>query len=378
MTFFAGISVFPASLAFHAKVPNTVDIARRPARGTIQPFLIRCGLSLLPGQTLAPFIDRSGIRIDRFVLHTDRSPWGQAYSKHEFYTHSRANFIFLLLNLLYQSSHLLPHPLGTPLLGRTMARTPPLNHRPQGQFYRPSRHRPPYQVRYATTMDATDLPEAGKPREESIQSRHSLMIRSQISGSDRVFIGNAEPSDEMRNQCEKRLHIAKQEHKREVNDVHDKMLHEIHKLHREMDRLRYELADANRERELQRISRRRILYREIIVSVYIALGHNQNNPRTTTFDYLRIRPSILQEAFDIEPEDITDVLNALNPRKSQSWINLGNAAAHEFTIGEAWCLAEDPTIRRLLHALTSQVGNTVPYRMQPLPSAPSLVHACRL
>ena len=55
----------------------------------------------------------------------------------------------------------------------------------------------------------------------------------------------------------------------------------------------------------------------------------------------------------------TLVLNALNPRKSQSWINLGNAAAHEFTIGEAWCLAEDPIIRRLLHALTSQVGNTV-------------------
>ena len=46
---------------------------------------------------------------------------------------------------------------------------------------------------------------------------------------------------------------------------------------RQTDDLRHDL-------EPLRASRRRVLYREVIVCAYSALGHNQNNPRRTTFE----------------------------------------------------------------------------------------------
>lgn len=93
------------------------------------------------------------------------------------------------------------------------------------------------------------------------------------------------------------------------------------------------------------------MHHEVIVCIYSALGHNNNNPRETTFSYIRNNPKILLEAFGLSSDEVTDVLAALDPRPGQSWINLGNCEAHRFSFSEAFHLTSDPTIKRLLSAL---------------------------
>ena len=120
-------------------------------------------------------------------------------------------------------------------------------------------------------------------------------------------------------------------------------------LQRQLDDRRREIDDLRRDLEPLRDSRRRVLYREVIVCAYSALGHN---PRGTTFEYMKHHPAILQEAFGFSQGGIATVLDALDPRPSQSWIKLGNDGAHGFSIAEAERLVSDGTIRKLLHALT--------------------------
>lgn len=46
-----------------------------------------------------------------------------------------------------------------------------------------------------------------------------------------------------------------------------------------------------------RVSRRRALYREVVVCVYSALGHNPNNLLGTTFEFIKQHPATLQDGF---------------------------------------------------------------------------------
>jgi hypothetical protein len=104
-------------------------------------------------------------------------------------------------------------------------------------------------------------------------------------------------------------------------------------------------------------SRRKIICREIVVCVYDALGHNPNNPRQTTFQYVRDHPDILTDVFQMSQNDIQRALEALDPRRTQSWIKVGNGEAHGFSVAEAGRLIDDKAIRILFNALTQNVEN---------------------
>lgn len=62
----------------------------------------------------------------------------------------------------------------------------------------------------------------------------------------------------------------------------------------------------------------------------------------------------LEEAFGFSRDEIAPILDALDPRPNQSWIKLGYGEGHGFSITEAKHLTSDPTIEKLLLALTGQ------------------------
>ena len=102
--------------------------------------------------------------------------------------------------------------------------------------------------------------------------------------------------------------------------------------------------------------RRSILYCEIVVSVYGALGHNPSNPRSTTFEHLQRNPVILQGAFRCDEEQIARILNALDPRPPNSFIKCGNAQAHRFSLEEAERLADETPSCELLSEMAQHAS----------------------
>jgi chromosome segregation ATPase len=100
---------------------------------------------------------------------------------------------------------------------------------------------------------------------------------------------------------------------------------------------RHQRQTKNLKRDLKVLlnSRRKIICREIVVSVYDALGHNPKNPRQTTFQYIRDHPNILEDAFQTSPNDIQRALDALDSQRNWSWIKMGNGEAHVCSATEA-------------------------------------------
>lgn len=100
--------------------------------------------------------------------------------------------------------------------------------------------------------------------------------------------------------------------------------------------LQQQIDDLRHDPNPLLVSRRMVLYREVIFCVYSALEHNSNNPRGTTLNIL----SNTRDAFGFAQGGVTAVLGALDPRPNQSWIKLSNEA-HGFSVAEAEHLIND-------------------------------------
>lgn len=161
--------------------------------------------------------------------------------------------------------------------------------------------------------------------------------------------------DDVKYWCDDPLGELRMEFRQKFGDMFrevDDMWREVDDIRRQVDDIRGWLDDERHYQELRLTSRRKVLYHEVIDGAYSVLGHNQNNPRGTTFDYIRNKPAILQEAFGFCQCEIRAVLDALDPYPSQSWIIPGNRESYGFSIAEAKLLARDATIKKLLYALT--------------------------
>jgi len=187
-------------------------------------------------------------------------------------------------------------------------------------------------VTFAVTVNAYNTPDAISEIQNSMRNRHLETKLSPLSNRNRVYLGDTRPLDDFKTRCE----LRNAEAIRELQDTVD---------------------DLEREWQLLRESRRKLVNREVITCIYLALGHDMNNPRSTTFEYIQQHPNILQESLGLLPEEISAVLDTLDPRPNQSWIKTGNEAAHEFSLAEANHLINDPTIRMLLNALSRYAGD---------------------
>jgi hypothetical protein len=289
-----------------------------------------------------------------------------------------------------------------------MPRTPAFRHRHQTGSGHESLT--PKRVTYAVTVDADDSPDAIAKVKNLASGRHLETIRSPLSHRNRTFLGDASPLNAVRDRCDIRNMAAIE---RLEGDI-DELKHHLRELTLRIDHLSRESVEQKREltlridhlsresveqkrrltfqekrhqrqiknhqrqiknrqrqiknhqRQIKNLkrdqkdlqdSRRKIIYREIVVCVYNALGHNPNNPPQTTFKYVRDHPDILTDVFQMSQNDIQRALEALDPRRTHSWIKVGNGEAHGFSVAEAGRLIDDKAIRILFNALTQNVEN---------------------
>jgi len=222
-------------------------------------------------------------------------------------------------------------------------------------------------------------------------SRHLETICFPLFDRHRTFLGDAEPLNAVRDRCntrntaaierlERQIDELKQQHQCQIDGLKRESKRRVDELQhhqRQIDGLKRKLTLQKREskgqsdelkqqhqRQIDGLkcdlavllnSKQMIICREIVVCVYDALGHNPNNPRQITFQYIRDNPNILKDAFRISPNDIQKVLDALNPRPNQSWIKRGNGETHGFSVAGADRFIDDEAIRILFNALTQEV-----------------------
>lgn len=81
-----------------------------------------------------------------------------------------------------------------------MPKTPSTKRRLEGQYNSRSYPGPAESkiVTFAVTLNAVDTPDAKRKFGQSMQYRHLHTIRSPISGSNRVFLGNSDPLNDIR------------------------------------------------------------------------------------------------------------------------------------------------------------------------------------
>jgi hypothetical protein len=246
-----------------------------------------------------------------------------------------------------------------------MPRTPAFRHRYRtGSGYQ---NRTPNLKRLTYAVAAGDTPDA---------------IRSPLSHRDRTYLEDAEPLNAVQDRCdirntaaikrlERQIDELKQ-HQRQIDDLRRETMLQIDDLKRKSTLQKRQINELKKQHQRQikglkrestllkrdlvlLNSRQNIICREIVVCVYDALGHNPNNPRQTTFQYIRNNPGILEEAFQVSPNDVPKVLDALDPRPNRSWIKMGNGEAHGFSVAEAGHLIDDEAIKILFNALTQNV-----------------------
>jgi hypothetical protein len=189
--------------------------------------------------------------------------------------------------------------------------------------------------------------ESVEQKRESVEQKRELTLRIDHLSRESV-------------EQKRRLTFQEKRHQRQIKN-HQRQIknrqRQIKNHQRQIKNHQRQIKNLKRDQKDLQDSRRKIIYREIVVCVYNALGHNPNNPPQTTFKYVRDHPDILTDVFQMSQNDIQRALEALDPRRTHSWIKVGNGEAHGFSVAEAGRLIDDKAIRILFNALTQNVEN---------------------
>ena len=105
---------------------------------------------------------------------------------------------------------------------------------------------------------------------------------------------------------------------------------------------------------------KRLVRRQLICSLYTALGHQQNDPREGTFDWLENGggAEAFREISGWDRGQTQDLLELMDPRPARSIIRVGNDAAHTYSFDDAKRAVGDDeeSLRRVIDFFTVQYG----------------------
>jgi type II secretory pathway component PulJ len=130
----------------------------------------------------------------------------------------------------------------------------------------------------------------------------------------------------------------------------------INELKAQMNAMEQRLEKMNAmEQRLERLDNhfRRVVEREVVTSVYTALGFDGATSRHVFYQRLLDNPTWTTNVFkrrtDVAETDLPRILTTLDPRDKSGVIHIGNSVVHSHTIGEAKDFVQNGAVELLLN-----------------------------
>jgi hypothetical protein len=92
--------------------------------------------------------------------------------------------------------------------------------------------------------------------------------------------------------------------------------------------------------------------------VYTALGHPENTPRTSTYDWIVHQKPLLESIFNVNHEKLKEILRLLDPRQKGSLIKAGNMVAHCHSLADAREVIYEDALITILDLLDQATPDT--------------------
>ena len=99
-----------------------------------------------------------------------------------------------------------------------MPKTPVAKRRPERRSYISYRPRKSKSVTFAVTVDAFDTPDVKQKIGQTMEDRGLRTIRSPLSGSRLVFLGDAAPLKDIKDRCDDRFCDATKDFQKQLDD----------------------------------------------------------------------------------------------------------------------------------------------------------------
>jgi hypothetical protein len=227
-------------------------------------------------------------------------------------------------------------------------------------------------ITYATDVSALNTPEAVRKVRQNLDGvLHIRRDVSPVSRNERLLLGAARPlldsearfSDSMQEVLrELRAHRGELRANREEIQANREEIQahreEIQANREEIQAHREEIQVLQGEVQFLRGNRATLIKRELICAVYTALGHPENTPRTSTYDWIVHQKPLLESIFNVNHEKLKEVLRLLDPRQKGSLIKAGNMVAHCHSLADAREVIYEDALITILDLLNQATPDT--------------------
>jgi hypothetical protein len=199
-------------------------------------------------------------------------------------------------------------------------------------------------ITYATDVSALNTPEAVRKVRRNLDGvLHIRRDMSPVSRNERLLLGAARPLLDSQAR---------------FSDSMQEALRELRAHREEIQAHREEIQVLQGEVWFLRENRATLIKRELICAVYTALGHPDNTPRTSTYDWIVHQKPLLESIFNVNHEKLKEILRLLDPRQKGSLIKAGNMVAHCHSLADAREVIYEDALITILDLLDQATPDT--------------------